>query len=503
MKPHILVIDDEEPILTALERVLTRENYIVTTTAHPTHIEKILKTQNIDAIITDIMMEEMSGLDIVKKVKKEYPFIPVILITGNPNLNSAQEAIRRQAFDYIKKPVERNKILEVVKKAVQYKKKLEQEEREKEKNKQIAEDLTRRNQDLSTQNARILDATTDFVITFTQDNVIFYANRAARERFERPNIPLVGSKVLDFVPEDKKESYSRMIDLAVKYSRYSIRQRIELVVLDKYNQLVEMETSFCHYTIDGVDYYTCISRDTTEKKILVQKLIESEKRAILTTLAASIGHEINNAITAILGFAEVAQSPTASIQVKDQAIQVTIAQAEKLRNLTYNLLTLGKSNKPFSPNEVTKVDLNVAIQNVLELFEKSSRLKYCHLEVDLSKEPLWVVCTQESLELILTNLILNAADATNNKGKIKIKSGWSNGEPYLMVEDNGIGMTEEVQKKIYEPYFTTKEVGKGTGLGMFVVKETANRYGIRIHMESEVNKGSKFTLVFKNATNHP
>jgi two-component system, sporulation sensor kinase A len=496
MKPQILIIDDDEAILLALNRVLSRENYDLTLTHSPKEGLKILEEKAIDVIISDIMMDEMSGLDLSQIVREKYIHIPVILITGNPNLSSVQEALRNKAFDYIPKPVERSKILEVVKNAVESKFFQEKEATEKEVNKYKAESLTKRNEDLNLQNTIILDATKDFVITITQDKKIFSANKSAIERFSSNSRPIVGFCITTLFPPKRMEAYNRLLRLAIEYKYSSKTSFLEIELLDKNNETVVCEISFCRYRLDGLEYYTGIFRDTSEKKLLTQKLIESEKRAFLNTIAASIGHEINNALTAIMGFVELANEPNSEIEIKNRALQMTISQSEKLRNLTSNLLTLGKSKVGWMVEEGMDIDINAALDDVLDVFEKSKRIKNCKLIVEKIPNRLMISGNKDKIELLFSNLILNAADATNNQGKITIKTFNLNGCPCFSIEDNGEGMTKEVMQKIYEPYFSTKEVGKGTGLGMFVVKEIANLYGIKITMASEVNKGTSFLLKF-------
>ena len=96
-------------------------------------------------------------------------------------------------------------------------------------------------------------------------------------------------------------------------------------------------------------------------------------------------------------------------------------------------------------------------------------------------------------------ILLNAADATDNKGNILIKTYISGNDPIIEIQDDGNGMDEETIQNLYEPYFTTKGLGKGTGLGMFVVKEIADLYHINIKVESKKNIGTKFILTFSPA----
>jgi len=497
--PKILIVDDEEGILKALDRILTREGYEVYTTVNPLNAIEIVRKNSIDLVISDIMMAELSGLDLLTRIKSINPFIPVVLITGNPNLSTAREAIQSQAFDYIPKPVERQKILEVTRKGIEAKRKQERDLEEKEASKSIAESLVRKNKDLNLQNTIILDTTKDYVITILKDGTIHSLNKSAREKFEPVGSFLIGQNISVLFPEHRKEIYNRLFRVVVHYKKISNRHKLQADLVDKDGNSITTEVSFCSYRIDEEEFFTGIFRDHSERKILTQRLIESEKRAFLTTIAASIGHEINNALTAIMGYVELASRPDSTEELKEKAIQVTFDQVNKLRNLASNLLTLGRKKETWMESESSTTDLNQALRRVLEVFEKSKRLKNCRLHLSMDPEPLYVIGSQDKLELVISNLVLNAADATQNCGDIHISTFKRNEEPYFEISDNGIGMSEEVQSRIFEPYFTTKEMGKGTGLGMFVVKEIAQMYGIRIRIESKENEGSKISLHLKNA----
>ena len=97
--------------------------------------------------------------------------------------------------------------------------------------------------------------------------------------------------------------------------------------------------------------------------------------------------------------------------------------------------------------------------------------------------------------------MLNAADATENRGNIFIKTYISGTDPIMEIQDDGTGMEQETLVNLYEPYFTTKGLGKGTGLGMFVVREIAELYHIEINVESKKDYGTKFILKFSPARN--
>jgi signal transduction histidine kinase len=268
---------------------------------------------------------------------------------------------------------------------------------------------------------------------------------------------------------------------------------VTLVKSDKTTFLADI--AICSYILDGDSYYTGVIRDVTQKKMMVEQLIDSERRAFLSIVAASIGHEINNSLTAILGFVEMAIKDNADLNLKDRALKVTLNQTEKLQALTSNLLQLGKSRKNSSEkNEI--INLVVEIKNVLQVFKETAKLKYCQINWIESADALRIQMNSDQLSLLLSNVLINAADATKNIGTIEIQSYEMENRIHLEISDDGEGMSEETIDKIYEPYYTTKELGKGTGLGMFVVKQIIDTYDIDLKITSQLGKGSKFHFIF-------
>ncbi|MCZ8154709.1 MAG: response regulator [Leptospira sp.] len=497
----ILIIDDEEDIRIALRRVLSREGYDIAITDSVESAINFIKTDpSLSLIISDILMKGLSGIDLVKFVSDSHKNLPVILITGNPNLSSAESAVRYKAFDYLSKPVDRNQLLSVVKKAIESKSNKDIEQEKLNQSEKMEKVLRSQYLDLNRQNAAILNATSDAVITIDSNEIIVSANKATLEMFRYPVYSdLIGQKLDILFHEFKYEKYMNQVKLVI--STKNDRGTIQLtdVTLQKCDGSTFLaDIAICSYILDGDTYFTGVVRDVTQKKAMVEQLIDSERRAFLSTVAASIGHEINNSLTAIQGFTEMAMRENADINLKNRALQVTMNQMQKLQALTTNLLLLGKSkNLKAEINE--SIEVNESISAVIDVFRQTARLKYCQIIWNPSEIKTKIFVSHDQFSILLSNLLLNAADATNNSGTITINLEEKDHLLFLNISDNGKGMTPEVLTQIFEPYFTTKELGKGTGLGLFVVKQILDSYGIKIQIHSEPNIGTKFTLIFNEA----
>lgn len=153
--------------------------------------------------------------------------------------------------------------------------------------------------------------------------------------------------------------------------------------------------------------------------MISEKLIDAERRAFLSILASSIGHEINNSLTAIQGHIEIAKLPDATDPIRQKAIQITWSQLVKLKTLTNNLLQLGKPGENFK-RASEPIDLNECVESVIDVFQKTSRLKNCKIHFKPEPIPVIVESNQDQLSLLLSNIVLNSADATGNQGNIQI-----------------------------------------------------------------------------------
>lgn len=495
---RILIIDDEEDIRIALQRVLSREGYSIDLSDSVANAIELIEAGNTySIIISDVLMKGMSGIDFIKYVSDQRINTPVILITGNPNLSSAESAIRYKAFEYISKPVDRTQILSVVKRALTEKAKKDEEQEKLFLSEKVEKALRSQNLDLNRQNAAILNATSDAVITINSKLVIVSANQASYQMFgyTKP-LDLIGQNVDMLFTETKMKKYmSKVGSVLNDKGNSNAHQLSDVTLLRQDGSTFLADIAICSYVLDGDSYFTGVIRDVTQKKMMVEQLIDSERRAYLSIVAAGVGHEINNSLTAIQGFVEMAVKENADSALKDRALKVTLNQTERLRALTSNLLQLGKSrNKTSDKNQI--IDMVTEVRNTIHVFKETAKLKYCLINWIEPAEPLQIQMNPDQFSLLLSNVLINAADATKNIGTINIQTYSKDDKIHLEITDDGEGMTEETKSKIFDPYFTTKELGKGTGLGMFVVKQIVDAFEIALEIESKVGVGSKFHFSF-------
>jgi len=209
--------------------------------------------------------------------------------------------------------------------------------------------------------------------------------------------------------------------------------------------------------------------------------------------AGIITHDINNLLTAILGHADIALSHRELSDAARADITEIVHAARQAALLTRQLLALG--GPPMGDRSV--IDLRLAAEAMVQLIRPliGDRID---LRAETGRTPIWVAARVADLERIILNLAINARDAMPSGGTLTLKTavGAEPGGPraVLMVTDTGIGMDPATRERAFEPYFTTKGPGRGSGFGLASVAATAERNGWAVAVASEPGRGSSFTV---------
>jgi len=244
--------------------------------------------------------------------------------------------------------------------------------------------------------------------------------------------------------------------------------------------------------------------DITEKQMLEDNLIQSEKLAAVGQLAAGIAHEINNPLAAIIANAQLMLHLNPDDDPdKIESIKLIETAGIRASNVVRNLLNISrKENQNFE-----KTDINETIQSALMLINHELIKQQLRVETDFEKDMPLLLAHRENLQGVWINLIINAMDAISaagrSEGVIKIKTAYKNSEFTIIIEDNGNGIEQERIKSIFEPFYTTKKVGHGTGLGLSVCLRTIKEHNGIINVESQVNQGTRFIILIPYGIENP
>ncbi len=245
---------------------------------------------------------------------------------------------------------------------------------------------------------------------------------------------------------------------------------------------------------DGIAGLELFLVDAPSQTALSRKLLQTEKLSALGEIVAGVAHELNNPLTGILGYAQLIQSMDLDEKTRSRFEQISI-EAQRCRKIVQGLLGFSR----YYDAEKVVADLNEVLSNVVSLREYQLRVDSIELALDLAHHLPNVEIDQHEMQRVFLNIINNAQQALSTVAdrtkRFKVRSWESSGEVCVSFEDNGPGIPPEHQTKIFDPFFSTKDVGEGTGLGLSVAYGVVRDHGGRIDVETKAGNGTTFTLV--------
>ena len=239
-------------------------------------------------------------------------------------------------------------------------------------------------------------------------------------------------------------------------------------------------------------------RSREEKDRLESQLRHADRLATIGQLAAGVAHELNEPLGSILGFAQLMQN---SYELSDEAkgdLEKIIKGSLHAREIIKKLMLFAKQMPP----KKDYVNINSLIDESIYFLEKRIRDANASINTQLSEEMPSIIADSSQLYQVMVNLIVNALQAMPEGGEISIKSGINREQLFVEVIDNGIGIPENIQEKIFLPFFTTKDINEGTGLGLPVVHGIISAHEGEISVKSKEGSGSKFTFTLPIKTEH-
>jgi PAS domain S-box-containing protein len=483
----ILVVDDEPDILVALED-LFENDYRVLTASSPTQALDILRREpEIAIIISDQRMPEMQGDEFLAKARNVSD-AEAILLTGYADLKAVIGAVNKgRIMAYVPKPWDPAALSHMV--AAAYQRRL----------------LAR---ELDTERALLhgLMESTGDLISFKDLEGRFVRLNASKARSLGCTAgACLGRKERDYVSPER----ATMIEEA---ERRAIEARQPDEVIEE-RTLPDGKTQWClinHIPIlddqGTVTNLATIERDVTERKLMEMRLRQSDKMQALGTLAGGVAHDFNNLLMAVLGSLDLASRRAPDDPRLTRLLQNATYAAERGASLTQRLLSFSRQRDL----RLQAVDVNHVIAGMSDLLTRTLG-GVVRIERHLADELWTALVDPDQLELAILNLCINARDAMAENGVLTLSTRNEaveegritdlTGGDYVVISvaDTGAGIPPEVLARVLEPFFTTKEVGKGTGLGLPMVYGLAQQSGGTVTIHSTVGVGTTVELYLSRA----
>lgn len=234
-----------------------------------------------------------------------------------------------------------------------------------------------------------------------------------------------------------------------------------------------------------------MAQSLEQKKRLEERVQRADRLALIGEMAAGLAHEIRNPLMAIKGFAQL-QDESTTIQEHKEYNDIITREVDRMNHLIEQLLYFSRP----SADHQAPVQVNDVLKNTLMLVEMRSRFTHVAFDIELAPVLPEVTANEEQLEQVFLNIIINALQAMDNHGALRISTHYlaPTQQVSVTIADSGPGIAEENLAKLFDPFFTTKETG--TGLGLSVAHHLMSAWNGTIAVESTLGAGSAFTLIF-------
>lgn len=502
--PKILIVDDEPRMCDSLKYLLNTKGYEIHTALSGNEAVGCLSEHIFDLALLDIQLPDMNGHQLMEHINSRNSETSVIVITGNANLDSAVAALRRGAYDYLRKPFEFDELLKTVENAINHKR-LKREKDSIHEKLNLSEERYRYLVQNSPDIIYTLDAKGNF--TFVSDAIERLLGYKSAELMGRHYSAIVYGEDIEkaqwFFNERRTGSRaSSGIELRLKISGNGSFNYCEISHLT-----IELKSTglYDHSISDKNKKYVGthgVIRDISERKRLQAQLQNAERMEALGTLSGGIAHDFNNLLMGIQGNISLMLLDTDPENPHYGRMQNIEEYVKSGAELTKQLLGFARGGK----YQVKASNLNDLIRKSSEMFGRTK--KEISIHTGFQKDIWSVEIDEGQIEQVLLNLYVNAWHAMPQGGDLILET--KNVKltpddlhafmippgPYvkMSVTDTGLGMNEATQKRIFEPFFTTKEMGRGSGLGLASAYGIITNHGGIIDVQSKEGKGTRFNI---------
>ncbi len=221
------------------------------------------------------------------------------------------------------------------------------------------------------------------------------------------------------------------------------------------------------------------------------QLAHTEKMVAVGTLAAGVAHEVNNPLAGILTCLETIRANPEDAETRERYLDLVQDGIKRIEHTVLNLLDFSRPGD-LRPEPTS---LNHNLRHVVELVQYQLRTNRVEVNFDLAQVEPIVLVDHFQMEQLFLNLVLNAIQAMPKGGTLTLRTLRTGGNAVVEVVDTGMGIPEELRERIFDPFFSTREVGKGTGLGLSVSYNIVAAHGGNIEVDSQVGKGATFRVI--------
>ena len=500
----ILIVDDQPLSIKLMEALLNQKGFKTFSAGTGHEALEFLEGTTPDLVMLDVMMPGMTGFEVCQRMREnpKTADIPVIFVTARDDADTISQCFEAGGSDYAAKPLRIFELLARVKLALIssiHKKRAEKSEEELEESELFLK--------------KIIDENPAQIFVVNKAGDILMVNKKFTDLVSETPGNIIGKNLNEL--KSLPWSEGGAIHALTKGASACIEQGqakhsfdmpfVDINEGEHWLLCTRLPFIFHHEEcVLGINMdFTDLKKSEIEKKRLEEQLAQSQKMEVIGTLAGGIAHDFNNMLAVILGYTDLAKNtlPEGARQI-NHLNEVSTAGL-RAKALVNQILNFSRQT------EIQHVDISITViaKEVIKMV-KSTLPSNINLDANISANTAFVKGDQTQMHQVFMNLCVNANQAMPEGGNLSVtldnyqrdKTCEHCDMPlpgnfvHLKITDTGMGMSEAVLKRIFEPYFTTKEVGKGTGMGLAVVHGIINQHSGHLCVESELGKGSSFHI---------
>ena len=507
---NILIVDDDKEARDFFKEQLLNRGYETTTASGGAQAIELVRNDRYGLVICDLRMHLMDGLAVIENIKSLDPNLPIIMVSGEGDVASAVDALKKGAVDFLEKPVKMEQLFALIERVF---------------NRSQIESLimlyeTSRSIFSQVRFEEILEPVMDLLKSLFHADQISLAMKKTNDRLDMISMrgflnesakdhalkvnhrvcQLTASSSRPFFIVNASNPHSEFKDLNSDSEVYSAIL-VPFYGHEGFLGVLNLSRTSCRekYTIEDAKNASIFGEEITrsieysklyhrfEDKLQELKkvyealentkhlLVEKEKLAGLGTSVASMVHEINNPLTTVIGYADfLLRSSELQIEMKEN-LQVIFNEAHRCQEMVSDLLAYSRPHKP----KLEPVDIVLLLKEILRLQAFEIQKGLVQADFYCAKDAFFIQGDPLLLRQVFVNLIRNAYQALQNKeGPRKIRIDVEDRkDAVIIVRDNGPGIAPDILAKIFTPFFTTKNVGIGTGLGLSICRNIVQEHG--------------------------
>lgn len=482
---HILVVDDEKGIREGCRRILISEGYTVDTAENGKVGLDMIKSKPYDLAVVDLMMPVMSGIEFMEEVRKLDPNIIMIVITGFATVETAVEAMKHGAYDYVPKPFTPDQLVSVLNRGLEKRRLSREAEKLREERDQKLLEVANEKSKLHT----IVNSMADGIIVINREHQLVLWNPAAIKMLNL-SATLEAGKIIDEIIDEK--SLMDVINKAFSpdFSQYTVLS--EEIALTKGEKKTIMVHVACVRDETGNDLGVVSTfRDITELK---------EIEEVKSQFVNMVAHELRAPLAAIEGYLTAYLTGVAGTdpQFNRQMLERARLRAKSLMELVNDLLQFVRLESKKIVRKKELLDMSDIIINTVELLKQQGESKDLVFQLNIPDNLPRIEADRAEMEQLITNLVSNAIKYNVKNGKVIISASPDTQFLNISVADTGIGIEEESLNRIFDEFYRVQgaktRYTTGTGLGLSIVKRIVESHFGRIEVESVIEKGTTFTV---------